>query len=343
MQSFFRYFFPILSGLLFRMSLLCLLLIYTSATYGQDIQLSLYEYHPLFVNAAYTGSFDGDWRLSAGYRNQQVATAQSYTTAIAGFDGHVYLRNQKIGAGLYVINDQSGIGGLTFNKIYGSLAYEKDIQNNIFGIGLQGGFISGSVNDWGTWDNVNGTFTAPSGELYFGQKTSYFDINLGISWRRKINHILPQAGISILHLNQPNISFIEGEGEQNIQMLADIRIDLEVGDKLVLTPLVLFNTLSGINQSVAGANISYLLNGKRNPVKAVFGGVHLQNGILENASSLMLQIGARITRIDIVLGYERNLGKFSETTGSTGAFEVAVVYKSISTVLNTYSIPCERY
>ncbi len=343
MYSFFRYFSLSFSRLLLNMSSLCVVLLMTVPIQGQDAQLALYQYHPLFVNPAYTGNYLGDWRLSAGYRNQQVVTAQPYKTAVASFDGHFYLLTQKIGAGLYILNDQSGIGGLTFNKIYGSLAYERDINNNMIGIGLQAGYISGSVNDWGIWDNTTGTFTAPGGEVYFGEKTNFIDINLGFSWKRKINYLLPQVGISLLHLNNPNISFFEGEEKQNIQILLDTRLDLEIGDYLLLTPLILVKTQRGVSQSIAGADIKYTLQGKRSPVKSVFGGIHLQNGVLESASSVLLQLGTRVQRIDIVMGYERNLGNFGESAGMTGAFEVAIVYNSISTILNTYSIPCERY
>lgn len=341
MYSFFRYFSYIVHNLLFRLFSISAFMAITLLAQGQDVQLALFRYHPLFVNPAYTGSFIGDWRVGLGYRTQQVVTAEPYQTALAGFDGKLFIFNQEIGAGLYVLNDQSGTGGLTFNKVYGSLAYEKDIDNNMFGIGLQAGFISGKVNNWGLWDNTTGTFTADNGEVYFGERTGFIDINLGMSWKRKIKHILPQAGISLLHLNNPNISFFDGKEKQNILVLFDTRLDWEVVEKITLSPLVTFKLQKGISQSVGGFDINYML-GKRSLVKSVFGGVHLQNGIIENASSVLLQLGTRVKRIDIVLGYEHKLGSFGESTGTTGAFEIGIVYQSISTVLNTYSIPCER-
>ena len=343
MRGFFRYFLQPLDRFILLITNFFIFLTITLSPKCQDVQLSLYSLHPLFVNPAYTGNFTGDWRFSAGYRNQQVVTAQPFQTAIASFDGHFYLLNQKLGAGLYLLNDKSGIGGLTFNKIYGSLAYETDIHNNIICIGIQGGFVSGNVNNWGNWDNTSGTFTAPNGEEYFGEKTSYADVNFGISWKRKMNKLLPQVGFSLLHLNNPNISFFEGNEKQSIQFLLDTRINIEVSDELLITPLVLFKTQSGISKSILGTDIRYTFQGKRNPVKAVFGGFHLQNGVVENASSVLVQLGTRVKRIDLAFGYEHNLGVFGESAGKIGAFEIAIVYESISTVLNSYSIPCERF
>ena len=241
------------------------------------------------------------------------------------------------------MNDQSGIGGLTFTKVYGSIAYEKDFNNNIIGVGFQAGFVTGNVNDWGVWDNTAGTFTGSNGEIYFGEKTHFIDVNMGLSWRRKFNTLLPKVGISLMHLNNPNISFFEGKEKQGIQMILDSRFDWDLNEKIMLSPIILLKTQRGASQSVAGIDIAYSLQGKRSPVKSVFGGIHLQNGIIENASSLLLQLGTRVKRIDIVLGYENNLGDFGKSSGTTGAFEIALLYNSISTVLNTYSIPCERY
>jgi type IX secretion system PorP/SprF family membrane protein len=310
---------------------------------GQNTQMSLYSFHPLSTNPSYTGSFEGDWRFTAGYRNQKVVTAQSYQTAITSFDGHLYLFNQKIGGGLYLLNDQSGVGGLMFTKIYGSVAYEFDFHNNKFGFGFQAGFISGKVNSWGIWDNATGAFTAPNGEEYFNESTSYADVNIGISWKRKMNKLLPQLALGLFHVNNPNISFFEGNEKQSSQFLIDTRVDFELTEALTFTPLLLFNAQQKTRYSIVGADLKFDLPGKRNPVKAVFGGCHLQNGILENASSVLIQLGTRIKRVNIGLGYEMNLGAFGETTGKTGAFEVAIVYESISTVLNSYSIPCERF
>ena len=262
---------------------LTVLMILPIALYGQDVQLSMYNFHALFVNPAYTGNFSGDWRVAAGYRNQQVVTAQSYTTAIAGFDGHFYLFNRKIGAGIYALNDVSGIGGLTFNKVYASLAYVFDIGTHSFGLGAQGGFVSGSVNTWGVWDHNTGSYTAPNGEEYFAEKTSYIDVNIGMSWRHKFGKFLPGVGVSLLHVNEPNISLFNADDTQPLQILVDTRFKIDVTEKFSTTPLIFFRTQGGAGMSIAGIDLNYSLPPK-SFVKSFFGGVHLHNGVIEKAS-----------------------------------------------------------
>jgi hypothetical protein len=39
-----------------------------------------------------------------------------------------------------------------------------------------------------------------------------------------------------------------------------------------------------------------------------------------------------------------NISDLSKSSGSNlGAFEVAIIYRIVGVVLNSYSIPCERY
>jgi len=309
--------------------------------YGQEADMALFRAHPLAVNPSYTGDFSGDWRLNLGYRNQQVVTANPYNTTIAGFDAHFYIRNEKLGAGVYVMNDVSGIGGLTYNKIYASLGYSKDIANHIFSIGFQGGFVSASVNDWNNWNDVTGDFTSPSGESFDG-KASYPDLNAGFSWKHKSKHLLPRAGISLNHLNSPNISFFNDTEKQPLQILVDAALTYDINEKIMFTPLMMAKIKSSSNVTITGLDLAYEFAGKKT-VKKVFAGVYLNNGIIEKTTSVMLHFGAQVKRLEINVGYEQRTGIFGESTGTTGAFEIAVVYKSISTYLNTYSIPCERF
>ena len=77
-------------------------------------------------------------------------------------------------------------------------------------------------------------------------------------------------------------------------------------------------------------------------IKEVFGAVNLRNGITSNVDALSVQIGASVGRVDIGINYDINISGLSEVTGYRGAFEIAFIYKSISTILNSYSIPCDR-
>jgi type IX secretion system PorP/SprF family membrane protein len=327
--------------ILFSISFACITLM-SVPLFSQDVHFSLYQNAPLFLNPANTGNFIGDWRLSGNFRNQFVATADPFRTASVGFDSRFYVYKQKIGVGLYILNDETGIGGLTFNKVYASLAYGKKISENYISFGLQAGYVFGSVNGWGTWDYATGSFTAPNGEENFGENVKYADINLGLYWKRSVRIFEPEAGISFTHLNKPNKSFFNGEDKEDIKVTIDARSRINVSDELFFTPSILFigkhNSLT-----MVGTNLGYNLNGNRSSVKQFTGGVYIRDGVTEKLNGVVFILGVAIRRLDVGISYDMNSGQLGQSAGSLGAFEVSFIYRSISTVLNSYSIPCERY
>jgi len=82
---------------------------------------------------------------------------------------------------------------------------------------------------------------------------------------------------------------------------------------------------------------------KKSSVKELMAGAYIRNGFLSNADAIAVLIGATIGRIDVALCYDITVSGLKTATNSNGAFEISVQYKSISTVLNSYSIPCERF
>jgi len=309
---------------------------------GQDINYTLYNYNPLFLNPANTGNFYADWRAAANYRSQWGAIGNAYNTASLSFDKPFYLRKQKLGVGLFVVNDNTGIGGLTFNSIFASLGYEKEVAKNFFNAGLQIGYAFGKVNSWNVWDNQAGDFTGTSTESDFGENANYLDINAGLLWKRSIGRYEPEVGVAFAHINSPKKSFYGGSEKETIRSTFHGKVKIEVSDNLYVLPSVLYFNKNGNNLTIPGANIGYGLLGS-SYVKEIYAGLYLRNGILDKADAFSVLIGASVLNFDITFGYDKNISQFGKSAGNLGAFEISLIYKSISSVLNTYSIPCERF
>ncbi|MBN2486675.1 MAG: PorP/SprF family type IX secretion system membrane protein [Bacteroidales bacterium] len=309
---------------------------------GQDIHFTQFDFAPLLINASNTGNFNGDMRISGNFRNQQGALANPYRTALISFDRQVFLLNQKLGIGAYFVNDESGAGKLTFNKLYASLAYNTTVNNNGFGIGLQVGYVTGGYTDWGNFNRSTGNFDAPSGENMLSLKTGYADINAGIYFKRSIKKIEPELGFSLLHLNKPPKTFIDDKGtKEDMRLISYALVKTNITDKIYFTPKFFFSAKSSLNELIAGAEAGYKLIGVKSTVKKLFGGAYIRNG-QSGMGSIMVQAGATVSRIDIALSYDMYMSGINDT-GARNAFEISFVYKSISTLLNSYSIPCERY
>jgi type IX secretion system PorP/SprF family membrane protein len=310
--------------------------------FSQDIVFSLYQSSPLYLNPANTGNFTGDWRIAGNYRNQFIATAEPFRTACAGFDGHIYIFKQKIGIGFYAMSDESGVGGLSFNNLYASLAYQFEISKNFFSLGFQAGYVFGSVNSWGIWDYSTGTFNGPNGETNFGDHVRYADMNLGLQWKRTIRKIEPEIGLTIAHLNQPKKSFFSGEEKEDSKMTLDVRSKINISDEFFITPAVLYQE-NAASTILMGMTLGYALQGNRSSVRQLSAGVYFKKGQSDEFNSYIFTLCTTIRRLDVGISYDMNSGKLSDSAGTMGAFEVSLIYRSISTVLNSYSIPCERY
>ncbi|MBN2612756.1 MAG: PorP/SprF family type IX secretion system membrane protein [Bacteroidales bacterium] len=315
-------------------------------SFSQDIHFTLFNNSPLFLNPANTGNFEGNWRLTGTYRDQWRAISEPFTTATMSFDMNFFVKGHKINGGLYFINDNSGAIELSLNELLLSAAYEKSIGKNIFRAGIQAGYAYRAYG--------KGNYSFPSGYsreegIYVGinnpaEKKGYLDINIGALWRTSINKFEPEAGFSLSHINYPNESFYNDEkGRLPIRYNIHGRVKANISDNLFVFPSIIYITRRAANAMVAGTDIGFKNFGKRSPVKMLSTGVYFRNGLQNNPDAISVTGGATVGRIDISICYDYNISGLKKATGNQGAFEISFGYRSISTVLNSYSIPCERF
>lgn len=309
---------------------------------AQDIHFSQFDFNPLFLNPANTGNFEGDWRVGGTYRNQWAGLSEPYNTTSISGDLPLYILGQNIGVGLIVINDVAGAIGPTQNHIYGSVAYGQILNQNYFGLGLQVGMAFGSMESWGLWNRETGGFDLNNGEPDPIGKTSYFDINLGGIWKRNIHIFEPELGVNLMHLNSPNKSYLSGKAKVPVRMVFHATVLTKLTDKIHVSPKLYYSGLRTAGITMLGAQADYNLLGNRSSVKRFFAGAYLKNGILDEIDALTIQMGTTVGRLDIALGYDLGISNLSQSK-TMGTFEFSFIYKSISTLLNSYSIPCERY
>lgn len=317
-------------------------LLYTNA-FSQEVQFSLFDNAPLLLNPANTGNFWGDWRISGIYRNQATHT-KPYSSAYIGFDRSFYIFKQKIGAGLYFLNDNAGEGKLSHNKLYASMAYAREISNNHISIGFQAGFVYGSIKNWDIYNPETGIHDLENPDPDFQGDISYLDINAGISWKRSILIFEPEAGFAVNHINKSKNSFIGSEDQrETLKTLLYTRIKTKFNDRIYIVPKFLLSMKDASSVTILGTDLGYNLQGNLSTVKNIYIGAYIRDGLANEINSFSLVLGTTVSRMGIGISYDTNLSEFGKDMGSMGAFEISFIYRSISTVLNSYSIPCERY
>ena len=88
---------------------------------GQDIHFSQYNGSLLNASPAFTGFFDGDYRVNAIYRSQWNTVPVKYNTFSCAGDMRVYpkkLINDCIGLGLIINSDKAGYANYKTNQFY---------------------------------------------------------------------------------------------------------------------------------------------------------------------------------------------------------------------------------
>jgi type IX secretion system PorP/SprF family membrane protein len=104
----------------------------------QDPLYSQYIINPLLINPAYSG-ITTDLNASVMYRKQWAGFEGSPVTMNA--NAHISLSNNRMGAGLIILQDQIGVDKTT--EVTATYGYHLPINNDItLSFGLQGGMIN---------------------------------------------------------------------------------------------------------------------------------------------------------------------------------------------------------
>jgi type IX secretion system PorP/SprF family membrane protein len=152
-------------------TLFCLVLIPFFGKAQQDPLYAQYMLNPILVNPAYTG-INNTLNASVSYRNQWGGFEGHPETFNA--TGHTSLINNKVGAGLVVLQDK--IGNLTNSQVFGSAAYKIGDADRTFSFGMQAGMINFRS------DNTNLTFQpgAENDPVFLeGERASKFNVGAG--------------------------------------------------------------------------------------------------------------------------------------------------------------------
>jgi type IX secretion system PorP/SprF family membrane protein len=217
----------------------CMLLLLIKNIHAQDIHFSQYNASPLVLNPALAGLNNADYRVYANFRSQwaSVAKENAYRTFAGGADmsaGKISKRNSFAGFGVSFFSEQAGSIKYTSNRIDLSFAYHFMLNkrgNMQLSAGLQGAFNIRSIDPSRAtfdtqYDYITGTLDATGiRENIDRNKVIFGDVGAGIIYsvltRNGSNYY---TGVSVTHLNQPNISFYATGGSNNTNVAEKLRM-----------------------------------------------------------------------------------------------------------------------
>ncbi len=324
-------------------------LLFTVLVKAQDPHFSQFFSSPLTLNPAFTGKFDGQWRIAANHRDQWPSIPKAYVTTSASIDFGI-LKNKistgdVFGIGISGLSDQSADAALKLNYGALSMSYHKALDEdgyNTIGAGFQATYTS-AILDFSklTFEDqlTQNGFTGQTAEtLNNGSNQNYFDVNAGLLFSGSSDGINNYyLGTSLYHINKPSLSFIDKTWNLSSRLTVHGGGSFPIGGNLSVSTSAIFQLQNKATETVFGGALAANVNGDDANPTSVYIGSWFRFG-----DALIPYIGIEINGLRIGASYDINTSKLKAATASRGGSEFSLIYiKRPST--NTKGIPCPKF
>lgn len=195
---------------------------------AQDMQFTQFNAAPLYLNPAFTGNTI-QHRIVSNYRKQWAAIPGHYNNFLFSYDYN--WAEMKSGLGILFGRENAGTAGLFSQEVALNYSYKFLLKKKVFiQPGLKFNYVTTGIdfsklvfNDQ-LYNNSD-----ISKESLLNQRVSYFDLGTGVlMYSEKF-----WAGMSLLHINQPNQSLNNNESPlfMKFSMHGGTKIDIDDGNK----------------------------------------------------------------------------------------------------------------
>lgn len=320
----------------------------SAISFAQDPHFSQFFASPLTLNPAFTGKFNGEWRVAANHRDQWPSIPKAYVTTSASADFPILKskvpEGDIFGVGISGVSDASANSQLKLNYGSLSLSYHKALDEdgyNTIGAGFQGTYSSMLLDvSKLTFEDMlrqNGFTGTTNDVMTNGNRQNYFDVNAGVLFSGSTNgENNYYIGASMYHINKPKVNFKDKGWYLGGRFTVHAGATLPISDMLSVSASAIHQRQSGASETVAGAALGINATGSYENPTNVFVGSWLR---LNDA--IIPYIGLEFNRIRIGASYDINISSLKAATSSRGGSEFSLIYthKREESVL----IPCPRF
>lgn len=315
---------------------------------AQDPHFSQFFASPLTLNPAFTGKFDGQFRLAANHRDQWPSIPKAYVTTSASVDFGI-LKNKIaegdiFGIGISGLSDASADNQLKLN--YGSLSmsYHKALDENGYntiGAGFQATYSSLTIDESKlTFEDMlrqNGFTGARTDFLTNGNNQSYIDFNAGVLFSGSTNGSNNYyAGVSAYHINRPKVGFKDANWYLSNRLTVHGGGTFPISDMLSINASVIHQMQSKASETTLGGALAFNINGDEvNPSNFFIGSwMRLNDAVIP-------YLGLEVGGLRIGASYDVNISTLKTATASRGGSEFSLIY--IKRKSEVKGIPCPKF
>lgn len=324
-------------------------------TSAQDIHFSMFDMAPLELNPAYTGFYEGTFRIGGIYRTQwqgmSINTGGLNTGKFSGFQtpsayidvpfGFPSPKVKKTGArmknwagvGISFFADQ--VGQLSNLAASLSLSYHIGFGqrgNTRLSLGVQGGIAQQRVKDPTQFrfeegiiqgGGLGGQYVQVNDNALAQSSVAYPDFAGGLMLSHRSSRFGLEAGFSLNHFSQPKYNFLGGDFKESMEYVANLLVDIGLTDRFFLRPLVFYKNKSATQD----LNMQLLLGLHFNDMKDI---TLFLGGGYRLFDAAIMRVGLDIKGLRFGFAYDLNTTGLSSKIYSNAnrgmGFEVALSY-----------------
>lgn len=320
--------------------------------YAQDPHFSQFFSSPLTLNPAYTGKFDGTFRVAGNYRNQWPTINNAYTTATASVDFNI-LQNRipefdTWGIGVMGMNDQSGNKILNNNFISLSTAYHKALDENGYHtitVGFQGTYAAKrlDISKADFEDELTSLgFTGVTQEVFNNNNNvaiNYFDVNAGLLYSGSTNGYNNfYLGVSSYHVNRPKESFMGGNFVLNPRVTVHGGGYAPIGRITTFHGSFIHQRQAGATETVLGGALDFALNEDGDYPANLYAGMWYRFG-----DAFIPYVGIEFAGLRIGYSYDVNNSSLNTASNSRGGNEISLIFIKKPSDPNRKKLGCPKF
>lgn len=320
-----------------RYGLIALLMLVAFSAGAQDYRFSQFYNSPLNLNPALTGKVNGSFRAALNYRNQWFnVTDKPFITYAGSFDGPIQLRQDALGLGLAIVNDQTNGGIYNNTVIMASFAYHKRLDkksHHTLSIGVQGGWYQRRLdrNDlrfFNQFDGVDYNQNLPSGEGDISKQDGNFDFQVGLLYNgymsKKVNFYI---GGAMYHVIEPKESLIGGnEYKLNRKYVAHAGMEYRVHRVMRLLPSVVYLSQAQFSELNLGLSLGFDMSlGIQLYAGAYYRMTNKLNGNFGASDCGIFYTAFEYNVVRLAFSYDATVSTLKQTPKPTGAFEMSLI------------------
>lgn len=327
---------------------------------AQDPHFSVFYGVPIGLNPAFTGNFNGNFRIGAQYRDQWSAIGSNdggvagYKTGLMSFEARTNRgidENDLVGFGGLFMYDVAGSSRLRNTKYAISGSYRKALDeygDHFIAIGGQLGMIQKTIDlsglKWPSqWDGTRYNPSSNSGENLAGldNNISFYDMSAGLMWGYNVYDTRHRvfAGLALMHINEPNQSFYTNNQAFDATLPMKINFNIGAGiqlsERIDVMPKFLYMKQGQNMESIFGSDVRFVFD-PDDPMgnsfyvgllgRMVGGDPELPNSSGINFESLIATARVDYNNLEIGAAYDFGVSQLKNYISYQGGFEVYLNY-----------------